>query len=314
MEQLEHFAAQWHSPEPYIEAHTSGSTGKPKTVRLLKSDMRASARATNAFFGITARSLLACPLSVDYIAGKMMVVRAFEAACRFVQLPVSSNIEIPDNCGPISLLPVVPTQIASLTAQPHLAGRVSNVLIGGAAPSEAQCKALVDAGYNAWISYGMTETCSHIALARADDKDRIYRAMPGVSFSTDDKGCLAITAPHYSFGTLHTTDIVELVSAHSFRWLGRADNVINSGGIKMFAEELERLYSPALEGRTYYVRGEDDAKWGQAVTLVIEADSSECAAIAEAIAAVVADPKRRPKKIVAVAAVPRTSNGKICRR
>ena len=144
---------QWLDDSPYIKAHTSGSTGKPKDIRLLKSDMLQSARATNAFFGIGPDSLLASPLSPDYIAGKMMYVRAFAAGCRMVQLPVSNDIEFPEANGtctpagstlaldrPVTLLPVVPSQLQSLIAQPHLSARIANVLIGGAAPSAAQCR------------------------------------------------------------------------------------------------------------------------------------------------------------------------------
>lgn len=314
MEQLDNFYEQWTSPQPFIDAHTSGSTGTPKAIRLLKADMRASARATNAFFSINRNSLLASPLSIDYIAGKMMSVRALEAGCRFVQLPVCSSINLDSVDGHIDLLPVVPPQIDSLLTHPEYAAKAVNILIGGAAPMPDQCRALVQAGYNAYISYGMTETCSHVALARADDPERIYTAMPGISFETDDKGRLRIIAPHYSFGVLNTTDIAELLSPQTFRWLGRADSVINSGGIKMYAEELERLYAPALEGRSYFVRGDNDSRWGQAVTLVFEGRAEEEAGIAKAVNAIVPDHRQRPKRIVAITAIERTPNGKIKRR
>ncbi len=206
MATLSEFLAEWHSPDQYVQAHTSGSTGTPKPIRLLKADMQLSARATNSFFSIGEHSVLASPLSFGYIAGKMMAVRAIEAHCALVPLPVSNRIELPDTLPHVDLLPIVPSQIESLLAQPAYAARISHVLVGGAAPSPTQCWALTDAGYRAYISFGMTETCSHVALARADDTTRTFHAMPGISFSTDSRGCLAIEAPHFSFSRLQTKD------------------------------------------------------------------------------------------------------------
>ena len=312
MATLSEFLAEWHSPDPYVQAHTSGSTGTPKPIRLLKADMQLSARATNSFFGIGEHSVLASPLSFGYIAGKMMAVRAIEAHCALVPLPVSNRIELPDTLPHVDLLPIVPSQIESLLAQPAYAARISHVLVGGAAPSPAQFRALTDAGYKAYISFGMTETCSHVALARADDTTRTFHAMPGISFSTDSRGCLAIEAPHFSFGRLQTNDVVQLIDSTSFRWRGRADGVINSGGIKLFPEELESLYAPVLGGRPFYVCGTAHPVWGQAAILVLEGDA-DTAAIASALRAAIADTHRLPKEIIAVPSLPRTENGKIRR-
>ncbi len=310
MATIDDFKAEWLSDSDFVVAHTSGSTGSPKEIHLLKADMRASARATNAFFGIDSRSLLVCPLSVDYIAGKMMLVRAMEAGCRFVQTEVSNRFSLPEGTDVIDLLPVVPSQLPWLIAHPGWAGRIRNLLIGGAAPSKEVCKDLVSAGFNAYISYGMTETCSHVALARADDEGRLFKAMPGISFETDADERLAIVAPHYSFGHLQTNDVVELVDKSSFRWRGRADGVINSGGVKMFPEELEVLYAPALKGRRYYVAAIPHPKWGQAPALVVEGPDTDIRAVLEAA---VTDRKRLPSRIVFIAHLPETSNGKIRR-
>lgn len=306
------FIEQWNDARPYIEAHTSGSTGIPKTIRLLKSDMRRSARATNAFFGIDASSVLVSPLSTDYIAGKMMVVRALEAGCHLVQIPVCNTIEWPADVERARLVPIVPSQISALLAATELASHIDAVLIGGAAPSAEQCRALEEAGYDAYISYGMTETCSHVALARASDPRRVFRAMPGINFETDAEGRLAICAPAFSFGRLQTNDVVELIDSTSFCWRGRADGAINSGGIKLFPEELEALYSSALAGRAYFVRKQPHPVWGEAVELVVEGCGDESEVLA-ALRATIADSRRLPKSIRFVPEIPRTSNGKIRR-
>lgn len=305
------FLADWNDNRPYVEAHTSGSTGKPKDIRLLKTDMLVSARATNAFFGINSSSFLFCPLSLDYIAGKMMAVRAYAAACHVDFVEPSNNIDLPDRS--IDLLPVVPSQLDSLLSRHDSLAKVHNLLIGGAAPSPEHCAALADIGVNAYVSYGMTETCSHVALASVADTSRIYHAMPGISFSTTADSRLIINAPAFSFGNMETNDVVELIDVQSFRWTGRADNVINSGGIKLFAEELEALYAGAMSGTPFYVTSVPDSKWGNAVMLVAETSSEHLDQIRRAVEAIVADHRRRPKHYRAVAALPRTSTGKIRR-
>lgn len=310
---LDDFLVQWHDDTPYITAHTSGSTGTPKDIKLLKSDMLVSARATNEFFGITKTATIASPLSLDYIAGKMMAVRALCADCNLITLPISNDIVIPTDNSDIDLLPVVPSQVPSLISQPHLAKRIKAVLIGGAAPSVQQCRDLKDCGYRAYISYGMTETCSHVALARADDEQRIFNAMPGVTFSTDSDGRLTIIAPKYSFKSLTTNDIVELRSNTSFIWRGRADGVINSGGIKFFPEELEAEYRTILGDITMLVRPMPHNVWGQAIELVIESPDGEIPHIADKLRNAITDHRHLPKRITFVDIIPRTANGKLRR-
>ena len=306
-ETLKEFLAEWHSGSDVVLAHTSGSTGTPKEIRLLKSDMAQSAAATCRFFGIGPGSVIAAPLSVSYIAGKMMAVRAEVSGARLLELPVSNEVKVTE---PVDLLAVVPSQLPSLLADAAAPALVRNLLVGGAAPSAQVCSQLTEAGFRAFISYGMTETCSHVALASAADPERVFMAMSDVTFATDSRACLTVIAPKFSFKILQTNDVVELLDEHRFRWRGRADGVINSGALKFLPEELEALYAPALSGREYYVVGVPDEKWGQVICLVVEG----CAAgIAERLEDVVTDRRRLPKHIVSVRALPRTSNGKIRR-
>lgn len=308
---LSDFRDEFLGPGDYVEARTSGSTGAPKTIRLSKSDMRRSARASNAAFGIGPDSLLACPLSADYIAGKMMVVRALEAGCRLVELPVSNTLELPG--GRIDLLPVVPTQLASLLDLDNPAARVRTLLIGGGAPSANVCRRLEQAGVKAWISYGMTETCSHVALALAADPRRVFRAMPGISFAVTADSRLIVRAHGFDFGDQTTNDIVELLSGSEFRLLGRADNVINSGGLKLHPEQLEPIYAAVLGPEVdFYVAGEPDAELGSRVVLVAEAPADAAELLARLRASDI--PHRLlPKRSVTVTALPRTRTGKLRR-
>lgn len=311
MATLKEFLDEWYSPSEYIAAHTSGSTGKPKDIRLLKADMRQSARATNAFFGLGKGSRAALPLSFDYIAGKMMCVRAEEGGYPLDILPVSNDIRLPEGTN-YSIIPVVPSQLNSLIEQKEYASRIDNVLIGGAQPSSEICQKLADLGYSCYISYGMTETCSHVALRRATDSEGIYTAMPDISFRTDENDRLIIDAPNFSFGQLQTNDIVELLSPTQFRWRGRFDNAINSGGVKLLPEELENLYASFLPGLNFYIVGRHDEKWGECVCLVLEG-KHDTEHILQLLRSTL-DHKFCPKILEDVERLPRSPNGKIIRK
>ncbi len=307
------FLDEWLSHTPFIEAHTSGSTGKPKTIRLPKNDMRVSARATNRFFGINAESLLVCPLSADYIAGKMMIVRAVEAGCRLIMVEPTNHLEsilprIIADYGTVSLLPLVPSQCESFINL-KIDGSVRNVIVGGAPVSPETESRLADFDCAIWATYGMTETCSHVAVRPMGSQ--IYQGMPGVTFSADSQEKLKISAPAYSFGRLLTNDSVEIVDSRHFRWLGRADNVVNSGGIKIFPEELERQLAGLIPFQ-FYFKGEPDEKWGSRLVLVIQCDESETDRIAE-ICRTNLPYYSIPKEIRCVPDIPKTSNGKIRR-
>ena len=301
------FLQEWHNAEPFVVAHTSGSTGAPKSIRLLKSDMRASATATNRFFGIHSGSVLAIPLSADYIAGKMMAVRTDVAGCRLLELPVSNDVDIKEH---VDLLAVVPSQIKSLLLNPDAPQLVRNLLIGGAPLNDDLARQVTDAGFSAYLGYGMTETCSHVALRKIGNDD-IFHAMPGISFSTDSRGCLIIESRNFSWKKLVTNDVVELVSAQSFRWLGRFDNVINSGGIKLHPEELEKEYRERIPSLPpFYLIGETDAMLGQRLVMVAENPDDR---LLDNIREIISDHRKTPKRIISVTSLPQAANGKLRR-
>lgn len=305
------FIKEWESDFDYITAHTSGSTGRPKEIHLLKSDMRASARATNSFFSIDNKSVIASPLSVDYIAGKMMCVRSLEAHCRLLELPVSNKIVIDQ---PVDLLAVVPSQIELMldSFDKRQWSMVRNIIIGGAPVSRKTADRIAEIGINAWATYGMTETCSHVALSEINGTRAPFRAMPGISFDMDSRGCLIINAPGFSFKTLVTNDRVHLFDSYSFEWIGRFDNIINSGGIKISPEQLEATIGKVIE-TPFYIVGVPDEKWGEVPMIVYEGDSTNAAHILELAASVIKDHRICPRKAVAVTQLPLTPGGKISR-
>lgn len=309
--QLEQFLHEWESDSQWIEAHTSGSTGAPKPIRLLKSDMLQSAHNTCRFFNLDSHSVLALPLSVDYIAGKMMIVRAIAADCTlYVEQPSNHPLAYyPSDLGPIALLAIVPSQLPSLLERLDRYD-IANAIIGGSAlGADAENRAL-KAGLNAYCTYGMTETCSHVAL-RQLGRD-CYTALTGIEFETDNRGCIVIKSQEFSFGTLTTNDVVDLISPSEFRWLGRADNVINSGGVKLHPEIIERKIEPILPNNAYYVTSRPSAQWGEELILMVE--SQNPIEDLEAKLHGVLNKIERPKAIFYQPQFHRTTSGKIIRK
>lgn len=259
------FLDEWNSPLPYVLAHTSGSTGTPKEIRLLKSDMIKSAEATCEFFSIGPGSLMVCPLSVDYIAGKMMLVRAVVSGAE-LWMEHPSNRPLGAAYGHIDLVPVVPSQLPGLLES---GCDVENVIVGGSPMSPAMEQELANAPFSTYATYGMTETCSHVALRRIGTGCDVYTALPGFCFSVDGDSCLVIESSHMSFGRLVTNDVVEPVDSRHFRWLGRRDNVIMTGGLKVIPEEVER-HIRHLVPYPFYIAGRPDEKWGMRVVMYVE--------------------------------------------
>lgn len=304
------FLEQWFDGRDYIEARTSGSTGKPKDIFLKKSDMILSAARTCEFLGIARGGTMALSLSADYIAGKMMVVRALYAdATLIVENPSNFPLSHDDVAQPIDLLAIVPSQVDGFLKSS--AGKyVKNILIGGAPLSGVAEQRLVRQGVNAYVTYGMTETCSHVALRKVGMP--YYNTLPGVSIDVDERSCLSIQCDGFSFGKIQTNDIVELIDPHSFKWLGRADNVINSGGIKIYPEAVEEKIQAAFPDLTCYVTHAKSEKWGEEVVLMVESEC-EIPGLKERLATVL-NRYELPKQIVYTAQFERTKSAKIIRK
>lgn len=304
------FIKRWLDESDYIEAHTSGSTGSPKPIRLLKSDMRISARNTCEFFGLDDSCCTVLPLSADYIAGKMMIVRAIECGAK-LQIERPSNFPL-KRCsfGTVDLIPIVPSQIEGLMQSDYFP-IVKNVIVGGGKIPVSMEKRLseVDTA-NIYATYGMTETCSHVALRKVGAPD--YKALPGFRFDVDDRGCLIIESDTMSFRRLVTNDMVRLSDERTFRWLGRYDNVVNSGGIKLMPEQLEAKVAVVLRGFNYYFTSRKSEKWGEELGLVVESDIEIPGLIY--VLSQVLDTVERPKFILYQCNFSRTDSGKVIRK
>lgn len=210
----------------------------------------------------------------------------------------------------IDLLAIVPSQTQALLSHTYRQN-VKHVIIGGAPLTPQQEDTVIRAGIKAWATYGMTETCSHVAL-RPLGIDT-YTALPGFNFSTDPRSCLVIHSRTMSFGSLVTNDVVELQTPTQFKWLGRADNVINSGGIKIHPEQIEAIISRHFTDRPFFVSSQASERWGQEAVMIVESQDYAMAAESLAIARRSHPQLLFPSKIVAVEKIPLTPTGKIKR-
>ena len=271
--------------------------------------MIASAKATCEFFGINNNSNLVLPLSVNYIAGKMMIVRAIISGARlWIEAP--SNNPLISDYGQIDLLPIVPSQIQWLTTHSKFVNNIKNLLVGGGAVPYKSEQSIINKRINAYVSYGMTETCSHIALRNISSS--IYKTLPGITIEKNANNCLVINTPHFSFKKVSTNDIVEIIDENHFKWIGRYDNVINTGGIKCFPEDIEKILSPYIDS-PYYIIGEPNEKWGEIIVLYIESDSFDTQSLMNQ-AEKLLNKYQIPKKIKCISRFNRTESGKIIRQ
>ncbi len=265
-----HFLSEWFSDKAYIEAQTSGSTGIPKIIRLQKPAMVNSAKATCTFFGLNENCNALLCLPASYIAGKMMLVRALVSRLNLMVVKPSShpfaNIE-----EMVDFTAITPHQLYESLGM--LGERnIRKIIVGGSAVSLALEHKLQTLPCSIFETYGMTETCSHIALRELNGpgKSEYFNLLEGVSVETDKRGCLVIDAPLLTPVKLVTNDVVQIIDDRHFRWLGRFDHVVNSGGVKLYPEQIEHSIEPILEGSAYFVAGVSNEKLGEKLVLFIE--------------------------------------------
>ena len=273
------FISKFQDSDAHIEVQTSGSTGIPKRMLVEKSRMLASARRTNDVLGLKAQDVALVCLPVDYIAGKMRVVRALERGMRMgVVTPSANPLKDFDESrlGAQTLLAITPHQLAEILADEHalqVIKRVSHIIIGGGALPERVEQMAKSLPGSVYATYGMTETLSHIALRRINGAhpETHFSPLEGVALSQDTEGCLIISDSLTTDAPLVTNDLVELLPDGRFRVFGRRDNVVCSGGLKLQIEELERKLSEVIPF-PFQLTYVTDERLGQALTMLYTGD------------------------------------------
>ena len=272
------FLLDWLNMENKVSVGTSGSTGEPKALLLEKRGMVNSARATGIFFGLRPKDRALLCLSAQYIAGKMMLVRAMVLGLHLDYVePGSKPLQgIRDR---YTFAAMVPLQLENSLEK---IDQVKTLIVGGAAFPVHLKERLGEKTTAIYETYGMTETITHIAVRKINNTRRSgsevrvepnvpFTTLPDILLSKDLRGCLVIDAPEIVDAPVVTNDLVDLISETRFEWLGRYDNVINSGGIKLHPEQIEAKFASTMESR-FMVAGLPDDRLGQKLVLIIEGE------------------------------------------
>ncbi|WP_271406064.1 AMP-binding protein [Tenacibaculum soleae] len=268
---IANFLSDWFHQKDFVTVQTSGSTGKPKPIQLKKEFMKNSALATGTFFNLKENTTALLCLSTDYIAGKMMLVRALTLGWQLdVVKPESNPLKGVEKQYDFSAM--VPLQLRSSLNE---LSKVDKLIVGGGVVTADLIAAIQNISTKVFATYGMTETITHIAVKKLNDLPLIresrslYKTLPNVLISQDNRNCLIIEAPKVTIEKIVTNDVVNIVSKTTFEWLGRIDNVINSGGIKLHPERIEEKLSEIIEQR-FFVSGIKDEVLGEKLILIIE--------------------------------------------
>jgi len=313
------FIDAWNSSDDFFTLKTSGSTGAPKSIRVSRKSMIHSAELTAAALHLKKGDIALACMPLSFVAGKMMLVRALVLGLDLVVVkPSADPLQALPPAIPVDFAAMTPMQVAATLAQPSSAQKlhfIKKLIIGGAPVSQSLENELQLFAGAAFETYGMTETLTHIALRRINGAERsvFFHALPGINLSSDGRGCLHIHAPHLDKPDLQTNDMVGLMDAKRFRWLGRADNIINSGGIKLFPEQLEKKLEGFISAR-YIITGLPDERLGQKSVLVIEAVASDGFENIGAIVQNILVGYEKPREILFLKKFPETESGKISRK
>lgn len=298
-----HLILQWFDFNDFILLTTSGTTGTPKQIKLQKQAVINSAKATGIHFNLQPKDSALLCLPTKYIAGKLMFVRALILGLHLDVINPSSN-PLENISKEYDFVAMVPLQVLNSINKLFL---IKKLIVGGAKLEQKIKEQIQNSQCDVYETYGMTETITHIAAKRISED--FFTALDHAKISVDERNCLVIEAPSVNPEKLITNDLVEIKKPNQFKWLGRIDNVINSGGVKLFPEQIEEKIAPFISKR-FYVIGKEDFILGSKLVLVIESEPFD---ISNSIFDVLS-PFEKPKEIQFVAKFKETATGKILRK
>ncbi len=306
------FLYKWNSKEDHILVSTSGSTDHPKKISLMKKHVVNSANATNKYFDLNSSSTYLICLPTEYIAGKMMIVRALTAKATMVFTPPSIN-PIQELDQKISFCAMTPYQlIECINSSPEKLDLIEKLIIGGSALSNSIIDKLHNIKTKCFQTFGMTETISHIAIKPLNHSGftELYECLSHIDISSNDTGQLIINSPLLNIKSLTTNDIVLASGYKRFKWIGRLDNVINSGGIKIHPEMIEKKLEIKLNSDSFFLDKTSHPTLGEQLILIAK-DTLDYNTILKAIT--ILDKFEIPKAIYFIDKFYYTPNRKIHR-
>ena len=309
------FILEWLSDTSYVVVMTSGSTGNPKVIHQPKENMINSARMTADYFGLDDRTNALLCLPVSYIAGKMMIVRSFVTGMNLITAEPSSNpiLQVKEKIDFVAITPFqLAFSIATLKGKP-----IGTVIVGGGEISHDLEKECQEVDSNIFATFGMTETSSHVAVRAVNGsrKSSYFETLENIEISVDQRSCLVIKAPELTPDLLITNDVVEIKDPEHFEWIGRFDSVINTGGVKIYPEQVEKKIFPLIAGR-FFIAGLPDKLLGEMVVLFVEGEPlSEIQLVnLESSMTPLLSKFEHPRKVVSVSAFDLSEAGKILKK
>ena len=307
------FVLEWLNNEEYVRVQTSGSTGKPKIIKIKKQHMFASAKATAKRFKLPEKTTALLCLPADFIAGKMMLVRAMVMGWHIDLVPPQSN-PLSQVSQQYDFCAMTPFQLAHSLPKIQL---LKKLIVGGGAISTSLNKKIQGLSVKIYETYGMTETVTHIAARRVNpekkkETPRPFKTLANVTLSQDGRECLVIKAPAITKELVVTNDLVKLITNKKFVWLGRVDNVINSGGVKLFSEQIEKKLEPLIEV-PFFIAAIPDESLGERVALFVEQEPPFILEKKEVDSAMLSA-YEFPKTVFTLPFFERTENGKVMRK
>jgi o-succinylbenzoate---CoA ligase len=277
------FCQKWQSNQEEFIIKTSGSTGEPKPIILTRNQMIASAELTGETFGLKAGdSALVC-LNIEYIAGMMMLVRGMVLDLKLTVIEPSGNPFQEIKNSIFDFIAFVPLQLENILENEKNIGILNQakvIIVGGAAVNEVLKQKNQQLNVPVFSTYGMTETVSHIAVRRlnGNSKSENFKVLADVKIGIDERNCLNIISASSNNELVQTNDIVEIISEKEFKLIGRFDNIINSGGVKIQLEKVEKAIEKEIQifnPKRYFAYGIADEKLGQKLVLVVETEISD---------------------------------------
>ena len=297
------FLLDWFDDKEYIEMKTSGTTGLPKLIKLEKQAMIQSALATGDFFKLQPGDKVLLCLPAKFIAGKMMLVRSLILGLDLdITEPTTEPLHL--NTNQYDFVAMVPLQVQNSIESLI---NVKKLIIGGAKMDVSLEEKLLPLKTEIYETYGMTETITHVAAKKVGEK--FFTVLPRVEISKDNRGCLVIKVPAISEEPIMTNDLVELTAQNQFSFLGRIDNVVNSGGIKLIPEQIEAKLTDKINTR-FFVTGIPDSVLGEKLILVIEGENKNFPSDFFDVL----EKYEKPKEIVFVPKFKENENGKLLRK
>ena len=310
------FLGDWFSDKSEFEIKTSATTGPPKIELFPRESFITSAQITINFFGLNKGNTLLMCLPIQFVAGKMMLIRAIVGRMKLLVIQPSAN-PVEDLKYPVSFAAFTPHQLQFiLKNNPEKFNLIEKTIIGGSPVNSDLQSRLSDYETQFFETFGMSETLTHVAVKSLNGKNisDFYKVLEGFKLSVDENDRLIIEADHLKNSPLVTSDIVEMINPREFKWLGRSIDVINSGGVKLFPALIEIKLSSKIS-REFFIGKRFDKNLGECVILIIEGEPFNKNKLAELNTDFVKllTKYEIPKEIIFKPEFMRNKNGKIIR-